>query len=948
VAIVASPWFLGSANWQEQIYLTLLMILAGGLMLAEWGQRWWVGGNSEDFRLPAVSAILLAGALFASLQAIPWFSPHGPSSWAPRTIQLQRWFLGESNPAIAQQLRLADQAEASGHAIAGGAIEGLPKLALSVEPLHTRAAVAGLAMSALMVWIGATCFSTPRWQLVAMVTLTVLGTLVGVFGLIHILSWSQFNPFGLRADRSFAFFVSKNSAGGFLNLCLSAALGLATWAFLRPRTRDQRYSYGEESPAIRVIRYVEDALAQLTTPQIASVIAVAFLLACVLSTGSRGAAISAAAACFLTLLLSGFDKQNLGRWIFAAIVMLLGASLIVAFEIDQRLAKRFGLLLTSAAESQSQAGRLYIWGIAIQAFAFFWGTGSGLGTFHFSHLPFQHPSATGWYYHAESLYLQALVDLGWIGGLMVILIAYALIRGLRRIGGQLPKSQSKLSELKKNFAPIYVVGLTLVVSQGLHSFVDFALILPSLFLPASLLAGMVIGMYRQRLLFDQGRGVNFLAPESWGRPGGRETSGGGRWGGGAASLAEPSSGRSHQVSSQRMAGWEPASLMLAVLLLVSSLSSMWALARVKAMNAWLTRHEQVDPTLRVASPSAYLAGLWGHGWHLASIQQVPEALRLLAESVLYEFRTEKLDQLLEEAAGRRTVSNDETSPLLVRMAMADKERELAESTPPKPFDQLQGRDLLGGDKQFSRWTKARELILRAHYASPLDWQVAWDRLLVDPDIQIRRWNGWHDRVHQLTRHVPQKSFQLGLIARHAAEDRPRSEELWRETLQLDPSRTPTVASLFAIDTPDGEVPLSIFPATPSYLFQLLNNPFTAATFPKTHEQLWLALESSATQLARNDPWRGRWLSNVAAHFGRTDDELAFLEEAVRYSPLDRNLRLVWVDRLASLGELALAIKQAEFCLSLAPDDPQTAAVVKQLKDRQRAEDQSNAAPETEQ
>ncbi|MFN9911752.1 MAG: hypothetical protein ACK53L_04165, partial [Pirellulaceae bacterium] len=43
VAIVASPWFLGSANWQEQIYLTLLMILAGGLMLAEWGQRWWVG-----------------------------------------------------------------------------------------------------------------------------------------------------------------------------------------------------------------------------------------------------------------------------------------------------------------------------------------------------------------------------------------------------------------------------------------------------------------------------------------------------------------------------------------------------------------------------------------------------------------------------------------------------------------------------------------------------------------------------------------------------------------------------------------------------------------------------------------------------------------------------------------------------------------------------------------
>ena len=182
-------------------------------------------------------------------------------------------------------------------------------------------------------------------------------------------------------------------------------------------------------------------------------------------------------------------------------------------------------------------------------------TGSGLGTFHFSHLPFQHPSATGWYYHAESLYLQALVDLGWIGGLMVILVAYALIRGLRRIGAELPKSQSKLSELKKNFGPIYVVGLTLVVSQGLHSFVDFALILPSLFLPASLLAGMVIGMYRQRLLFDQGRGVNFLTPESWGRPGAREASARGRWGAGAPALAESSAGRSDKVSTRRAAGW---------------------------------------------------------------------------------------------------------------------------------------------------------------------------------------------------------------------------------------------------------------------------------------------------------------------------------------------------------------------------------------------------------
>ncbi len=42
------------------------------------------------------------------------------------------------------------------------------------------------------------------------------------------------------------------------------------------------------------------------------------------------------------------------------------------------------------------------------------------------------------------------------------------------------------------------MGLVLVISQGLHAFVDFAMIVPAVFLPASLLMGMVYGAVRRK------------------------------------------------------------------------------------------------------------------------------------------------------------------------------------------------------------------------------------------------------------------------------------------------------------------------------------------------------------------------------------------------------------------------------------------------------------------
>jgi O-Antigen ligase len=928
--IVACPWKEGAANWSEQYPLVLGSLVLAGLLGITLLEPLWKATTPRNSTVPSLSICFLAVAAFAWFQSVPIFSIDG-NGWAPSTVQIQRWFLGYPNQDLDTRFA-ASKVNSPPETLESSDESATNRLAISVEPLHTRAAVTGLVMVALMIWLGAIGFYELRWQLFALIALTLHGVAMGILGLAFVLSWNQQNIFGGGASYSFATFVSKNSAGGFLNICLAASLGVAAWAFANPRQKEQRYAYVGESPALRFIRGIEDGFAQLTTPQIASMIATAFLLACVLITGSRGAAISGFVACILILLIGRFDSHPVGRWIFSSIVVAIGLGVIVGFQLDDRVVERLSTLSLSEIDSTaSYDGRLYVWQVALDAFSYLWMTGGGLGTFHFSHLPFQKINSANWFYHAESLYLQALVDLGWVGGVLIICTIYFSVKSVRRICSKLPNSKPPTKEIRQTFGPIYVMGLALIVGQLLHSFVDFALILPSLFLPASLLLGILIGAARERSKFDL-KAVASTYEELKSTHSSRSSSTRVSRIKVTQDLPAPTA-PTPDTSNGRGRVIGVTCVLSAILFLYVGIEPLQHLARAEKMESWLKKQNRELPQNRDPNPSSFLAGLWGRTGN--TILEAPDAMRMIAESLVYEFQLVRMKELEEESGMSRQAASDNSAAFAVRLGMTGKQEELEKLPTPKDFDIDQRRLFLGSNEQLLRWEKSLGLIREAQKLCPLDHRLIWDRLVLDYEIDLRKWNGWLDRSRILNLNKPNRLFQLGLIARRAAGDNTKSEALWSDAFKLSTYRVAAAATVLAADTPDESIPIDIFPSDPAILNQLLISPFEPTRFPKTNARLWERIESAAEQLSVDHTHRAVWLAAVASKKGDKELELQYLEEAVRVNPLNRIVRLQWVDRLSQAGQLTLALQQAEFCLSLVPDDVNAEALVKRLKEQMK-------------
>jgi tetratricopeptide (TPR) repeat protein len=929
----AGPWYFASAPWLSQYWMVWASLALAMLMVCEILRRLWLKQEISKLSMPWLSVVFLGLASYGCVQAIPLFSVESKTGWTPPSVAIQRWFLGVPNTDLDTRFATLPNgpSETSPMSSTKPWFEDA-KLSLSIEPMHSRAAVGGLAMVSLMIWIGATAFQTRRSQLALLIFMSTMGVAIGLVGLAHVLSWNRVNWLGLDSGNSFATFVSRNTAGGFLNVCLAGSIGFAAWAFSQPRDKEQRYSYGSESPALRFIHTFEDIFAQLTTMQISALLSTSFILIAVFCTGSRGASISAVVACLIALLVSQRDKKSqVGLWCFAFFVIAIGLTGIYFFELDQRITSRFTELSTSKSfELDRELGRLYIWGIACKAFLFFGSMGSGLGTFHYAHLPFQDPIVNKWYYHAESLYAQALVELGWIGILGIVATFVLVIHAVRKMGRpHTAVRSSKNKDIAEQYHAIFLVGLTLSISQAVHSIFDFALIVPAVFLPAGLLIGMVLGAARNRsraetrtaelnsgnLILDT-RGTSVPFVESSRFPSLQPT---------AQLPASPT------IFWTKETGFTLVGCVGLLLFLWTSLKPIDAMCRVDAMNHWLQDQSKAPRTSRLGSPSAFLAGLWGTPD--VSIYQAPDALRFLGESILYEFRTQRLDKMESPPNELPSVTWEKTSPLLLRLALTKQEAEAKlKGMDREAFDRSADFDaLMGSSQQLARWNKSLELIERAHLKSPLDWRLVWGRLLLDRNLTISEWNGWFDRTSMIARHRPDTLFQLGVLAWQAAEDQKHVYPLWEFAMQLSPSLVPNTASLIALTTSDKDIPVEIFPLRPDYLNDIVNKPFNSTAFPITNEKLWHKIHDSSLELSPDNAQRYMWLAGAAAHFGDTEKEVEYLRELVDRSPMNRLLRMHLAERLGALGDFDPAIEHAEACLKMAPGDPQIEASLKRLK-----------------
>ena len=280
----------------------------------------------------------------------------------------------------------------------------------------------------------------------------------------------------IRDGTPYGTFVSRNSTGGFLNVCMAGTVGLICVAFASSTRRrtDNRYKIQDESWFASTIGAIEDRLATIDSKQLTALVALALIAAGVFASASRGATISMVAASLGTIAISTRLSRTNASWIMGILVAIFSVALLVTLEIDTRIRDRFSVVL------EDGVARSYIWEAAYRAMRFYIGTGSGLGTFHLAALPFQDSFINGWYYHAENLIAEFFVESGWIGILIYLLGVGLLFRRITVV---------QRNAKKETRLPILLSATFLTISCLVHNSVDFSLLVPAVFAPVAILLG---------------------------------------------------------------------------------------------------------------------------------------------------------------------------------------------------------------------------------------------------------------------------------------------------------------------------------------------------------------------------------------------------------------------------------------------------------------------------
>ena len=850
--ILGLPWYFGSVEWRSQYYLgffgvaicvaTALHCMAG------------IATKSKQLSVPWLSWLFVLFGIVALVQSQSYF-PWESKGAAPPSVAMQRWALGlaDAPSALAGELLVTKKKGANEDSSinVGGIpcdLSSVPEsdrfLAWSVEPLHTRGAAAALFMCGLMVWIGRMVFSEPRQQLWLFIALTTIGVMIACVGIQGAVSYQSQNFLGLKSGGSFATFVSKNSAGGFLNICVAGCLGLLGWTLLHTQRirKDSRYRFADKSPIAKVRGFAEDSLADLNTAQITSVLCLIVIVSAGLISMCRGAAVSALGAIIIASVIANSKNQNRGNWVVSVAIGTAMIACMVGFQIDDKAYERLESLAEIDLGEELKAGRAYIWSIAWKAMAFYGLLGSGVGTFHFAYLPFQDPASSGWYYHAESLYAQMGVEVGYFGLGTVLLAIFFLFAGIQR---SVAKDNWKVA------FPAKLAGSYLLFSQLLHSFVDFAMILPASFIPACLLMGSVQSLIRFSAIAPSKKRV-------------REDSV-------PAIVVSPKS-----TSSMRHGMMGTVFSVVCGFAISISLPAINSLATSDAMTAWVKKEgkkvleeqdlKRVEKMAELGADDPIL--LW----------QNPASMRAFADAFVFEYRTKQM--IDSPPAGPWSQTWNDTSPVLLKLAL---QRE------PDLMKQDRIVEFVGGKNALKLLEKASNSYAIGQTKSPLDWRLLWGRCTTNLSCDRDQISQWVPISHQIGKHNPQQLLTASVLFRDYF-DSIQLERVWAQAMKSAPYASANAGKLIALERKDGEVPIAIFPQRSDVLQGLAEQTFTKSLFPVTHRLLWERARELIATADMSPSRREIWLADSSFALDDINGEIGHLREAIKKEPT--NVKLI--------------------------------------------------------
>ena len=341
-----------------------------------------------------------------------------------------------------------------------------PRQPLSLYPAVTRRDLALLSLVVGVFVGGAVFFRTPASQMWLCAAVAVNGMLLSFHYLIQLLThgggwrtaWSESESLVLPGlGLAVGPLVNRNNAGGHLNLCMAGAMAILFWSTGRVRgERPWRWEL-----------------------QISSIVAASLIAAGVFCTLSRGAIFSMVLG--MMLLAVPWVGHRTTRLLWGGLAVIAGVALVAWIgRLDMVCAR----LASLAGSDWLTEGRLVNWAAGLRAAFDFWRCGSGLGTYGYIYRPYERPTVGGWYDHAENQPLQALVDGGVVG--LLLLVAAVVLVGVAAWRLQRGADDARSSA----FAWGVLFGL---VSQSIHGLTDFGLSIPSNAVLFAVVCGAVAG-----------------------------------------------------------------------------------------------------------------------------------------------------------------------------------------------------------------------------------------------------------------------------------------------------------------------------------------------------------------------------------------------------------------------------------------------------------------------
>jgi len=459
------------------------------LILIEWSGH-TLRGESGRARFILKSGLFLPLALFlglCALQLVPmpqrWLENLSPGS--------ARLYASGVSGTLRQDAVAVEHLDEMIEQIG---LEPIPdRRSISVNPETSVARIHLLAVFSGLFFLVAAWADRGERILFLLGSLTVVGFLVALFGLVQHLTWNGHIYWVRRVARDTAFgpFVNHNHFAGYVEMVIPVALSMAFF-LLDPRRRfSSATGRGEvwEGQAAEEPHDSDDreSFASRWGQSVLAFFASVILVASLFLSQSRGGILSALmSAMVLFFLVWRRIPSRLLAWSIAAVLPVI--TLLFTLWVGADLIKQHGSALLAVEHEASLRSRWLVWNEVVHQLPLAGWMGHGIGAFEDSFAPHTPPGSASRWDKAHNDYLQLAWETGIVGGLLIFW--GLLVYGRRYLW---PALRARAHSLD-----LFRLGIAVsVLSLLLHSFVDFNLQIGANGFLFALLAGLLVALHRQ-------------------------------------------------------------------------------------------------------------------------------------------------------------------------------------------------------------------------------------------------------------------------------------------------------------------------------------------------------------------------------------------------------------------------------------------------------------------